>query len=218
MSRAAQRHARPASGSAGSSAGPPRSGPLALLDAGRHGGQDQRLPRQPLRRPAAAGRDRPGPGHGPQVLLLDEITAALDPELVGDVLEIVRELAEGLTMLLATHEMGFAREVATRGLLPAPGPHPRARHARADLRGPPGGAHPPVPQPRRDRGEALRWRPLRASRWSGGPRRPGRGHRHPHRAGGRRRRPGHGAARRVRAGADGRGLAGPGGDAGARLS
>ncbi|TDK26595.1 amino acid ABC transporter ATP-binding protein [Arthrobacter crusticola] len=51
----------------------------------------------------------------PQVLLLDEITAALDPELVGDVLEIIRELARGgLTMLLATHEMGFAREVASQ--------------------------------------------------------------------------------------------------------
>lgn len=51
----------------------------------------------------------------PQVLLLDEVTAALDPELVGDVLAIVRELAdEGLTMLLATHEMSFARECATQ--------------------------------------------------------------------------------------------------------
>ncbi|WP_282580274.1 amino acid ABC transporter ATP-binding protein [Nocardioides sp. InS609-2] len=51
----------------------------------------------------------------PQVLLLDEITAALDPELVGDVLAIVRELAQdGLTMLLATHEMSFAREVASQ--------------------------------------------------------------------------------------------------------
>ena len=51
----------------------------------------------------------------PRVMLLDEITAALDPELVGDVLEIVRELAAGgLTMLLATHEMGFAREVASQ--------------------------------------------------------------------------------------------------------
>jgi polar amino acid transport system ATP-binding protein len=51
----------------------------------------------------------------PQVLLLDEITAALDPELVGEVLAIVRSLAQGgLTMLLATHEMSFAREVATQ--------------------------------------------------------------------------------------------------------
>jgi len=51
----------------------------------------------------------------PRVMLLDEITAALDPELVGDVLQIVRELARGgLTMLLATHEMGFAKEVASQ--------------------------------------------------------------------------------------------------------
>ncbi|WP_433252582.1 amino acid ABC transporter ATP-binding protein [Streptosporangium sp. CA-135522] len=49
----------------------------------------------------------------PRVLLLDEITAALDPELVAEVLGIVRQLAaEGMTMLLATHEMSFAREVA----------------------------------------------------------------------------------------------------------
>jgi len=51
----------------------------------------------------------------PRLLLLDEITAALDPELVGDVLAIVRDLAEGgTTMVLATHEMAFARDVATR--------------------------------------------------------------------------------------------------------
>jgi polar amino acid transport system ATP-binding protein len=50
---------------------------------------------------------------GPRVLLLDEITSALDPELVAEVLNIVRELAhEGMTMMLATHEMSFAREVA----------------------------------------------------------------------------------------------------------
>ena len=52
---------------------------------------------------------------GPELLLLDEITAALDPELVGSVLRIVRELAEsGTTMVLATHEMAFAREIATQ--------------------------------------------------------------------------------------------------------
>jgi len=51
----------------------------------------------------------------PSVLLLDEITSALDPELVSEVLNIVRDLAaEGMTMLLATHEMGFAREVASK--------------------------------------------------------------------------------------------------------
>jgi polar amino acid transport system ATP-binding protein len=49
----------------------------------------------------------------PEVLLLDEVTSALDPELVGEVLAAIRELAdEGMTMILATHEMGFAREVA----------------------------------------------------------------------------------------------------------
>jgi polar amino acid transport system ATP-binding protein len=49
----------------------------------------------------------------PRLLLLDEITAALDPELVGEVLNVVRDLkTDGMTMVLATHEMGFAREVA----------------------------------------------------------------------------------------------------------
>ncbi|MEU8758628.1 amino acid ABC transporter ATP-binding protein [Streptomyces sp. NPDC048659] len=49
----------------------------------------------------------------PRLLLLDEVTAALDPELVGEVLNVVRDLKEeGMTMVIATHEMGFAREVA----------------------------------------------------------------------------------------------------------
>ena len=79
----------------------------------------------------------------PDVLLLDEITSALDPELVGEVLATIRELAaSGLTMVLATHEMGFARDVAHRiafmdqGRVLADGPpaevlvepeHPRVR-------------------------------------------------------------------------------------------
>lgn len=51
----------------------------------------------------------------PDVLLLDEVTAALDPELVGEVLRIIRDLkARGLTMVIVTHEMGFARAVADR--------------------------------------------------------------------------------------------------------
>jgi polar amino acid transport system ATP-binding protein len=51
----------------------------------------------------------------PKVLLLDEITSALDPELVGEVLNVVRELAaDGMTMLLVTHEMSFARDVSAR--------------------------------------------------------------------------------------------------------
>ena len=52
---------------------------------------------------------------GPSLLLLDEVTSALDPELVGEVLAVIRSLAEqGMTMLIATHEMGFAREIADR--------------------------------------------------------------------------------------------------------
>jgi len=51
----------------------------------------------------------------PEVLLLDEVTSALDPELVGEVLELVRDLADdGTTILMATHEMAFARDVADR--------------------------------------------------------------------------------------------------------
>jgi polar amino acid transport system ATP-binding protein len=51
----------------------------------------------------------------PDIMLLDEVTSALDPELVAEVLDVVRELAtSGMTMLLATHEMGFARDIATR--------------------------------------------------------------------------------------------------------
>jgi polar amino acid transport system ATP-binding protein len=51
----------------------------------------------------------------PKLMLLDEITSALDPQLIGEVLELVRELADaGMTMILATHEMSFAREVANK--------------------------------------------------------------------------------------------------------
>jgi polar amino acid transport system ATP-binding protein len=51
----------------------------------------------------------------PELILLDEVTSALDPELVAEVLEVIRELAQaGMTMLIATHEMGFARDIANR--------------------------------------------------------------------------------------------------------
>ena len=51
----------------------------------------------------------------PEIMLLDEVTSALDPELVAEVLEVIRELAEGgMTMILATHEMSFARDIARR--------------------------------------------------------------------------------------------------------
>jgi len=51
----------------------------------------------------------------PDIMLLDEVTSALDPELVAEVLNVIRELAAGgMTMLIATHEMGFARDIASR--------------------------------------------------------------------------------------------------------
>jgi polar amino acid transport system ATP-binding protein len=51
----------------------------------------------------------------PDIMLLDEVTSALDPELVAEVLNVIRELAEtGMTMVIATHEMGFARDIANR--------------------------------------------------------------------------------------------------------
>jgi polar amino acid transport system ATP-binding protein len=51
----------------------------------------------------------------PRLMLLDEVTSALDPELVAEVLDVIRELAAGgMTMVIATHEMGFARDIATR--------------------------------------------------------------------------------------------------------
>ena len=51
----------------------------------------------------------------PDIMLLDEVTSALDPELVAEVLDVIRELATGgMTMLIATHEMGFARDIASR--------------------------------------------------------------------------------------------------------
>ena len=53
----------------------------------------------------------------PEIMLFDEPTSALDPEMVGEVLEVMRELThEGMTMVVVTHEMGFAREVAHRVL------------------------------------------------------------------------------------------------------
>ena len=55
---------------------------------------------------------------GPQVMLFDEVTSALDPELIGEVLQVMKSLATEMhmTMMVVTHEMGFAREVANRAL------------------------------------------------------------------------------------------------------
>ena len=58
----------------------------------------------------------------PKALLFDEPTSALDPELVGDVLDVMKSLAkEGMTMIVVTHEMGFARDVADRVIFMADG-------------------------------------------------------------------------------------------------
>ena len=58
----------------------------------------------------------------PKVMLFDEPTSALDPEMVGEVLDLIRDLAnEGMTMVIVTHEMGFAREVADRILFMSDG-------------------------------------------------------------------------------------------------
>ena len=58
----------------------------------------------------------------PDIMLFDEPTSALDPEMVGEVLAVMRELAEqGMTMVVVTHEMGFARDVADRVIFMADG-------------------------------------------------------------------------------------------------
>lgn len=58
----------------------------------------------------------------PKVMLFDEPTSALDPEMVGEVLDLIKELAEeGMTMVIVTHEMGFAKEVGTRILFMSEG-------------------------------------------------------------------------------------------------
>ena len=70
----------------------------------------------------------------PELMLLDEVTSALDPELVAEVLEVIRELAEGgMTMVLATHEMSFRTRHREPRLLPRRRPHPRGGTAGADL-------------------------------------------------------------------------------------
>ncbi len=79
-------------------------------------------PRLPLRRAEAACGDCPRAGDEPGIMLFDEATSALDPEMVGEVLQVIKELAdEGMTMVLVTHEMGFAREVADRVVFMADG-------------------------------------------------------------------------------------------------
>ena len=70
----------------------------------------------------------------PELMLFDEVTSALDPELVAEVLAVIRELAAGgMTMIIATHEMSFARDIADRVCFLDAGTHSRGRPARRDL-------------------------------------------------------------------------------------
>ena len=84
----------------------------------------------------------------PRLLLLDEVTSALDPELVGEVLSLVRELKEqGMTIVMATHEMSFARQAADRVVFLDGGVVLRGGAARAGAGRPRAAAHPAVPGP-----------------------------------------------------------------------
>ena len=88
----------------------------------------------------------------PEVMLLDEITSALDPELIGEVLDVVRDLkAGGMTMLFATHEMAFAREISDRVCFLHRGRILEERSAGADLRCPGRSPHPRIPPARHRR-------------------------------------------------------------------
>ena len=84
----------------------------------------------------------------PKVMLFDEPTSALDPEMIKEVLDAMQELAEsGMTMIVVTHEMGFARAVANRVLFHGRRPGGRGRHTRKDLREPRRRSNQAVPQP-----------------------------------------------------------------------
>ena len=79
----------------------------------------------------------------PKLMLFDEPTSALDPELVGDVLDVMRQLAhDGMTMIVVTHEIGFAREVADTVVFMDDGVVVEAGHAGGGARQPAARAHP----------------------------------------------------------------------------
>ena len=85
----------------------------------------------------------------PKAILFDEPTSALDPELVGEVLSVMRSLAdEGMTMVVVTHEMGFAREVADRVLFLDGGVIVEQGRAPDVLSNPAASAHAGLPAPR----------------------------------------------------------------------
>ena len=84
----------------------------------------------------------------PKIMLFDEPTSALDPEMVKEVLDTMVGLAEdGMTMLVVTHEMGFARQVANRVVFMDAGPDHRGQYAGGILQPPAARAHQAVPEP-----------------------------------------------------------------------
>ena len=84
----------------------------------------------------------------PKIMLFDEPTSALDPEMIKEVLDVMVELArEGMTMLVVTHEMGFARTVADRVIFMDRGEIVETSDAEGFLRRPEDGAHEALPQP-----------------------------------------------------------------------
>ena len=92
----------------------------------------------------------------PDILLLDEVTSALDPELVAEVLDVIRGLATaGMTMVIATHEMGFARDIADRVCFLDEGVILEAGAARRDPARPAGAPDASVPAADHRRGPAL---------------------------------------------------------------
>ncbi len=95
----------------------------------------------------------------PEVMLFDEPTSALDPEMVGEVLDVMKELAQqGMTMVVVTHEMGFAREVGDRVLFMADGKILERGHALRDI------DHPQNP---RLKDFSATWQTLtRSARWT----------------------------------------------------
>ncbi len=84
----------------------------------------------------------------PRIMLFDEPTSALDPEMIKEVLDVMVDLAEeGMTMLVVTHEMGFARQVANRVIFMDRGPDHRAERAGSVLHAPAARADQAVPEP-----------------------------------------------------------------------
>ena len=149
--RAAQPHARPAPGAQARAR--PRRAQVAAREPGAGRPRRRRRDAYPppaLRRPAAARRDRPGAGHGPRADAVRRADLARSTPSWSATCSrsCASSPSEGMTMMVVTHEMGFAREVADRvvfmdgGVIVEDGP-PDAGHRRPAAR-----AHPPVPEPR----------------------------------------------------------------------